>query len=134
MIHDSRNYNSMIPILANQQLKNPVSVRKKPCYFEQKMELCEKNAIKQREFYLSREHGRKKNIKNQRGSFALLAKMGKSHTIAERLLKLATFLCVKELQGKEAAHATQKSSLSKDPVRRRQNKMADILKYKLAEN
>ena len=75
---------------AYQQLKHLGSVRKECNYFEKKVELCNKNAPKPVEFYINRanEH----SIKALKANYAvseLVAKIGKSHQIAEHLVKPA---------------------------------------------
>ena len=59
--------------------------------------------------------------------------MGKPHTIAERLVKPAILICVKEMLGEEAANIFQKIPLSNDTVKRRQDEMAENLEEQLVE-
>ena len=55
----------------------------------------------------------------------MITKVGKSHTIAERLVKPGMLICAKELLREQAANILQKIPLSKDTVKRRQDEMAE---------
>ena len=94
------------------------------------MELRKKNTPKPLEYDINRANER--SMKTLRASYAV-AKVGKSHTIAERLAKPAVLVCAKELLGENAAYALQKIFLFNDTVRRRQNKMAENLEEQLME-
>ena len=63
----------------------------------------------------------------------MIAKMGKPHTIAERLVKPAKLICAKELLGEQAANILHKIPLSNDTVKRRQGEMAENLEEQLVE-
>ena len=63
----------------------------------------------------------------------MIAKVGKPHTIAERLVKPAMLICAEELLGEQAANILQKISLSNDTIKRRQDEMAENLEEQLVE-
>ena len=63
----------------------------------------------------------------------MIAKVGKPHAIAERLVKPAMLICAKELLGKKAANILQKISLSNDTVKRMQDEIAENLEKRLVE-
>ena len=63
----------------------------------------------------------------------MIAKVGKSYTIAERLVKPAMLICAKELLREQAANILQKIPLSNDTVKRRQDEMAENLEEQLVE-
>ena len=63
----------------------------------------------------------------------MIAKVGKSHTIGERLVKPAMIVCAKELLREQAANILQKIPLSNDTVKRRQDEMAENLEEQLVE-
>ena len=57
----------------------------------------------------------------------MIAKVGKPHTITERLVKQAMLICAEELLGEQAANILQKIPLSNDTIKRRQDEMAQNL-------
>ena len=63
----------------------------------------------------------------------MIAKVGKPHRIAERLVKPAMLICAKELLGEQAANILQKIPLSNDTVKRRQDEIAENLEKQLVE-
>ena len=63
----------------------------------------------------------------------MIAKVGKPHTIAERLVKPEKLICAKDLLGEQAANILQKIPLSNDTVKRRQDEMAENLEEQLME-
>ncbi len=107
-------------LFAHQQLKHPGSVGKGHSYFKKKVELRQKHAPKTLDFCFKKvnEHNNK-TLKVSYAVSELVAKVGKSHTIAERLVKPAIFICAKELLGEQAANVLQKIPLSNDTVKRR---------------
>ncbi|XP_029654261.1 protein ZBED8-like [Octopus sinensis] len=80
----------------------------------------------------SNEHNNK-TLKVSYAVSELVAKVGKPHTIAERLVKPAMLICAKELLGEQAANILQKIPLSNDTVKRRQIEMAENLEKQLVE-
>ena len=63
----------------------------------------------------------------------IIAKVGKPHTIAERLVKPAMLICAEELLGEQAANILKKIPLSNDTIKRRQDEMAKNLEEQLVE-
>ena len=63
----------------------------------------------------------------------MIAKVGKPHTIAERLVKPVKLICAKELLGEQAANILQKIPSSNDTVKKRQDEMAENLEEQLVE-
>ena len=63
----------------------------------------------------------------------MIAKMGKPHMIAERLVKPAMLICDKELRGEQAASILEKIPLSNDTIKRKQDEMAENLEKQLVE-
>ena len=63
----------------------------------------------------------------------MIAKVGKPHAIAERLVKPAMLICAKELLGEQAANILPTIPLSNDTVKRRQDEMAENLEEQLME-
>ena len=63
----------------------------------------------------------------------MIAKVGKPHAIAERLVKPAMLICAEELLGKKAANILQKIPLSNDTVKRTQDEIAENLEKQLVE-
>ena len=60
----------------------------------------------------------------------MIAKVGKPHMIAERLVKPAMLICAHELPGEQAANIFKKSPCS---MTQRQDKMAENLEKQLVE-
>ena len=80
-----------------------------------------KNAPKLLEFYINRANGH--SIKTLEASYAvseLVSIVGKSHSIAKRLVSPAMSVCTKKLLAKEAAYTLQKIPLFTNRVRRSQ--------------
>ena len=121
-------------LFAHQQLKHPGSVGKDRSYFKKKVELRQKNAPKTLEFCFKKanEHNNK-TLKVSYAVSELVAKVGKPHTIAERLVKPAMLICAKELLGEQAVNILQKIPLSDNTVKRRQDEMAENLEEQLVE-
>ena len=63
----------------------------------------------------------------------MIAKVGKPHMIAERLVKPAMLIYAKELLREQAANILQKIPLSNDTVKRRQDEMAENLEEQLVK-
>ena len=63
----------------------------------------------------------------------MIAKVGKPHMIAERLVKPAKLICAEELLGEQAANILQKIPLSNDTVKRTQDEIAENLEEQLVE-
>ena len=63
----------------------------------------------------------------------MIAKVGKPHAIAERLVKPAMLIYDKELLGEQAANILQKIPLSNDTVKRTQDEIAENLEEQLVE-
>ena len=63
----------------------------------------------------------------------MIAKVGKPHVIAERLVKPAMLIRAKEFLGKKAANILQKIPLSNDTVKRTQDEIAENLEEQLVE-
>ena len=63
----------------------------------------------------------------------MIAKLGKPHMIAERLVKPAMLIYAEEFPGERAANILQKTPLFNDTVKRRQDEMAENLEEQLVE-
>ena len=63
----------------------------------------------------------------------MIAKVGKPHEIAKRLVKPAMLICAKELLGEKAANILQKIPLPNDTVKRTQDEIAENLEEQLME-
>ena len=123
-------------LLAHQQVKHPSSVRKELSYFEKRWSYGRSTLQNLYIFFGKRqeiiEFGKKQetrdnNRKTLKVSYIvseMIAKVGKPHTIAERLVKPAMLICAKELIGEQAANILQKIPSSDDTVKRRQDEMA----------
>ena len=130
----ANDYTKKSKLLAHQQVKHPSSVGKVLSYFEKKVELQQKNTPKPLDF-LSKK-ARDNNRKTLKVSYIvseMIAKVGKPHAIAERLVKPAMLICAKELLGEQAANILQKIPLSNDTVKRMQDEMAENLEEQLEE-
>ena len=126
----TNDYTKKSKLLAHQQVKHPSSVGKVLSYFEKKVELQQKNTPKPLDF-LSKK-ARDNNRKTLEVSYIvseMIAKVGKPHTIAERLVKPAMLICA----GEQAANILQKIPLSNDTVKRTQDEMAENLEEQLEE-
>ena len=123
-------------LLAYQQVKHPSSVGKELSYFEKKWSYGRSTL---QNLYISfgkrqeiiefgkKQETRDNNRKTLKVSYIvseIIAKVGKPHTIAERLVKPAMLICAEELLGEQAAKILQKISSSNDTVKRRQDEMA----------
>ena len=89
------------------------------------MELRHKHAPKPLDFLWKK--ARDNNGKTLKVSYAvceMVAKVGKPHKIAERLVKPTMLICSKELL-EQAANILQKMLLSIDRVKRRQDELAE---------
>ena len=116
---------------AQQQLKHPGFVGKERSYFKKKGKLRNKNAPKLLEFYINRASER--SIKALRADYPFrefFAEAGKSHTIAERLVKPTMLVYARELL--EGANL-QQILLLNDVVRKRQCEMTKSLEELLVE-
>ena len=123
-------------LLAHQQVKHPSSVRKELSYFEKRWSYGRSTLQNLYIFFGKRqeiiEFGKKQETRdNNRKTLKvgyivseIIAKVGKPHTIAERLVKPAMLICAKELIGEQAANILQKIPSSDDTVKRRQDEMA----------
>ena len=122
-------------LLAHQQVKHlSGSVGKELSYFEKKVELRQKHAPKLLDFPWKK--ARDNNRRTLKVSYIvseMIAKVGKPHMIAERLVKPAMLICAKELLGEQAANILQKILLSNDTVKRRQDEMAENLEEQIVE-
>ena len=98
------------------------------------MELRQKHAPKPLDFLWKK--ARDSNRKTLKVSYIVskrIAKVGKPHMIAERLVKPAMLICAKELLREQAANILQKIPLSNDTVKRRQDEMEENLEEQLVE-
>ena len=94
-----------LKLLAHQQVKHPSSVGKELSYFEKKVELRQKHVPKPLDFLWKK--ARNNNRKALKVSYIvseMITKVGKPHTIAERLVKPAILICAHELLGEQAAN------------------------------
>ena len=92
-------------LLAHQQVKHPSSVGKELSYFEKKVELRLKYVPKPLDFLWKK--ARDNNRKALKVGYIvseMIAKVGKPHTIAERLMKPVMLICANELLGKQATN------------------------------
>ena len=116
-------------LLAHQQAKHLSSVEKELSYFEKKVELWQKYAPKPLDFlWKNARDNNRKTLKVGYIVSKIIAKVGKPHTIAERLVKPAMLICAEELLGEQAANILQKIPLSNDTVKKGKMKWKKILK------
>ena len=93
------------------------------------MELRQKHAPKPLDFLWKKARdNNRKTLKVNYIVSEMIAKVGKPHTIAERLVKPAMLICAKELLGEQAANILQKIPLSNDTVKKGKMKWQKILR------
>ena len=84
-------------LLAHQKLKHPSSAGKERSYIEKKVELRQRHAPKPLDFLWKKaSDNNRKTLKVSYAVSEMVAKVGKPHTIAERLVKPAMLICAKE--------------------------------------
>ena len=91
-------------------MKHPGSVEKELSYFKKKSRVTAEARSKTFRFPLEKGNrdNNRKTLKVNYIVSEIIAKVGKPHTIAERLVKPAMLICAEELLGEQAANILQK--------------------------